>query len=60
MKSKFRHADNLLGGAKMAKFEKLFEPIKIGKVSVRNRIAMPPMVVAYAGPNSEVTDQLIS
>jgi len=42
------------------KFEKLFEPIKIGKVSVRNRIAMPPMVVAYAGPNGEVTDQLIS
>lgn len=52
--------DNLLGGAKMAKFENLFKPLRIGKVEIRNRIAMPPMVVAYAGPNGEVTDQLIS
>jgi dimethylglycine catabolism A len=28
-------------------FQKLFEPIQIGKVTIRNRIAMAPMVTAY-------------
>lgn len=28
--------------------EKLFEPIKIGPVAIRNRVAMAPMVTAYA------------
>ncbi|NJE08947.1 NADH:flavin oxidoreductase [Thermococcus sp. M39] len=41
-------------------FEKLFEPIKIGGVTVRNRIVMPPMVMCYAGPNGEVTEEVIS
>ncbi len=42
------------------KFEKLFEAIKIGKVTVNNRIVMGPMVVNFAGPGNETTDQLIS
>jgi len=44
----------------MSKFENLFKPLRIGKVEVRNRMTMPPMVIAYAGPNGEVADQLIS
>lgn len=42
------------------KFEKLFEPIKIGRMTVRNRIVMPPMVMCYGGPNGEVTEQTIA
>lgn len=41
-------------------FEKLFEPFYIGKIRVPNRIVMPPMVVGYAGPRGEVTEQLIA
>lgn len=41
------------------KFSKILEPIYIGKVKVRNRIAMAPMTTLYAGHNGEVTDQLI-
>ncbi|MEM0004795.1 MAG: FAD-dependent oxidoreductase [Desulfurococcaceae archaeon] len=40
-------------------FEKLFEPFYIAKTMVPNRIVMPPMVVGYAGPRGEVTDQLL-
>jgi len=42
------------------RFEKLFEPFNIGPLRVRNRIVMPPMVVGYAGPHGEVTEQLIA
>lgn len=41
-------------------FEKLFEPISIGVVKVRNRLVMPPMVMCYAGPHGEVTEQVIA
>lgn len=44
----------------MAKFENLFKPLRIGKVEIRNRIAMPPMVMCYGGPNGEVTEQTIA
>lgn len=30
------------------RFQKLFEPIRIGKVEIRNRIAMAPMVTQYS------------
>lgn len=40
-------------------FRKLFEPIKIGKVLVKNRIIMAPMTMLYAGPRGEVTERLI-
>jgi 2,4-dienoyl-CoA reductase-like NADH-dependent reductase (Old Yellow Enzyme family)/thioredoxin reductase len=39
------------------KFEKLFEPIQIGKVTVTNRIYMPSMCTNYAGPHGESTLQ---
>jgi len=41
-------------------YSKLFEPLKIGIYTALNRIVMPPMVVGYAGPRGEVTEQLIS
>lgn len=41
-------------------FNKLFEPFYIGKIKVPNRVVMPPMVVGYAGPRGEVTEQLIA
>ncbi len=42
------------------KFKKLFEPINIGKVRIKNRIVMPSMCLNYAGPNGEVTEQDIA
>ncbi|MGP3667772.1 MAG: oxidoreductase [Candidatus Bathyarchaeota archaeon] len=44
----------------MVKYSKLFEPIKIGKVLVSNRIVMAAMGVGYAGLSGEVTEQLIA
>jgi len=44
----------------MAKFENLFKPLKIGKVEIKNRVVMPPMVMCYGGPNGEVTDQVVA
>jgi len=41
-------------------FVKLFEPGQIGKMKLKNRIVMPPMVVNYAGVNGEVTDRMIN
>lgn len=40
-------------------YPKIFEPIKIGKLYVRNRINMAPMTTLYAGSDGEVTDQLM-
>lgn len=37
------------------RFKKLFEPIKIGRVTVKNRIYMPSMCVNFAGPHGEST-----
>lgn len=37
------------------RFKKLFEPIKIGKVIVPNRIYMPSMCTNFAGSNGEST-----
>ncbi|HUV59687.1 MAG TPA: FAD-dependent oxidoreductase [Desulfatiglandales bacterium] len=39
---------------------KLFEPIEIGKISVRNRVLMPAMATCFATGDHFVTDQLIS
>lgn len=41
-------------------FKKLFEPGQIGKVKIRNRIAMSPMGMHFAGINGEVTDKTIA
>lgn len=44
----------------MAKFTKLFETGKIGKLELKNRTIFPPMVGRYAGADGKVTDQQIA
>lgn len=40
------------------KYKKIFEPLKIGNITVKNRIAMAPMTTIYAGHDGEMTEQL--
>ena len=40
-------------------FEKLFEPIKIGRCMIKNRIVMAPMGTCLANESGAVTDRLI-
>lgn len=40
-------------------YEELFEPISIGKMKVKNRLMMSPMVAHYAGSRGEVTDRML-
>lgn len=40
-------------------FPRLFEPAKIGKLKLKNRIVMLPMGTAYATPSGEVTQRTI-
>jgi NAD(H)-dependent 7beta-hydroxy-3-oxo-delta4-cholenoic acid oxidoreductase len=44
---------------KMAALEKLFSPIKIGKMEVKNRIAMAPMTTNWAPSDGTVPDRMI-
>ena len=37
-------------------FDKLFEPLRIKRMELRNRIVMPPMVVNFAGTNGSVSE----
>jgi 2,4-dienoyl-CoA reductase-like NADH-dependent reductase (Old Yellow Enzyme family)/thioredoxin reductase len=37
-------------------FDKLFEPARVGKMELRNRIVMPPMVTNFADPDSSVSE----
>ena len=41
-------------------FSKMFEPIEIGQMTVRNRVIMPAMATCFASSDCIVTDQLIS
>lgn len=41
-------------------FEKILEPIKIGDVEIRNRIAMSPMNMTFSTQDGYVTDQNIA
>lgn len=41
----------------MEKYRKLFEPINVGKLSSKNRVAFAPTGMGTAGPNGEITDQ---
>ncbi len=43
-----------------AKFDRLFQPGRIGTMEVRNRIVMPPMATGYASEDGSVTDRLIA
>ncbi len=45
--------------AKRLSFPKLFEPIYIGKVKLKNRIVMLPMGTAFATSSGEVTQRTI-
>jgi len=38
----------------------LFEPIKIGNCTLKNRIAMAPMNMGYTGPNGFITDHTLA
>ncbi len=40
-------------------YSKILEPIKIGNLTIRNRINMAPMTTLYAGSDGQVTDQLM-
>jgi 2,4-dienoyl-CoA reductase-like NADH-dependent reductase (Old Yellow Enzyme family) len=41
------------------KLENLFSEIEIGRVTLRNRIVMPPMVTCYASSEGEINEQVI-
>jgi len=43
----------------MGKFDKLFEPGKIGNLQLKNRVVMPPMVTLYSNYEGEATDRII-
>jgi len=45
--------------SKQPSFPKLFEPIYIGKLKVKNRLVMLPMGTAYATASGEVTERTI-
>ncbi len=39
-------------------FKKLFEPIKLGDLTIKNRLVMTAMSTGFAGPRGEVTERL--
>lgn len=41
-------------------FKRLFEPIKIGKLELKNRLAMAPMNMAFAYPNGYANDEQLA
>jgi 2,4-dienoyl-CoA reductase-like NADH-dependent reductase (Old Yellow Enzyme family)/thioredoxin reductase len=41
-------------------FNKLFEPIQIGGMTIKNRIAMAPMGTAFASPDGVFTEQALA
>jgi 2,4-dienoyl-CoA reductase-like NADH-dependent reductase (Old Yellow Enzyme family)/thioredoxin reductase len=43
----------------MSVCQKLFEPISIGTMELKNRVVMAPMATHFAGPNGEATQHLI-
>ncbi|MBN2283809.1 MAG: NADH:flavin oxidoreductase [Deltaproteobacteria bacterium] len=43
-----------------SKYDPIFEPIKIGNVEIKNRIAMCPMNMNYTGPQHYVSDQQLA
>jgi 2,4-dienoyl-CoA reductase-like NADH-dependent reductase (Old Yellow Enzyme family) len=43
----------------MTNFEKLFSPVSIGNMELKNRLVMAPMATHFAGPDGAVTQRLI-
>lgn len=37
---------------------KIFEPISVGKLDLKNRLVMAPLLTNLAAPNGEATDEL--
>ena len=48
-----------MGGESKSKFPKLFEPARIGKLQLRNRVIMAPFEKSYATLHGEVTQRYI-
>jgi 2,4-dienoyl-CoA reductase-like NADH-dependent reductase (Old Yellow Enzyme family) len=44
----------------MTKYPLLFSEGKIGSVTIKNRVVMPPMGTVLCGPDGEMTDHLIA
>lgn len=44
----------------MGEFEKLFQPGRIGKLDLKNRIIFPPMVTRYVSGEGGVSDQMLN
>jgi 2,4-dienoyl-CoA reductase (NADPH2) len=40
-------------------FQKLFSPVRIGSMEMRNRLAMAPMTTSWSGPGDTVSQRLI-
>lgn len=43
----------------MSHLSKLFEPGKLGRLHLKNRIIMPPMVSRYASANGRISDRML-
>ncbi len=41
------------------KYQALFEPVKIGKMEIKNRLSVPPMATGFAAGDGGVSDRLI-
>ena len=41
-------------------FAKLFEPGKIGKMTIKNRIVLPPMLMGYGSTDGYVTERMLN
>lgn len=44
----------------MTQFTKLFEPGKIGRLQLKNRIIMPPMVPRYVNNNGSISERMLN
>ncbi len=44
----------------MKRLEKVFEPVKIGRLDVKNRIEFPPVIPCLASPDGYITRELIT
>jgi 2,4-dienoyl-CoA reductase-like NADH-dependent reductase (Old Yellow Enzyme family) len=43
----------------MTEYKNIFSPLTINRMTIKNRIVMPPMGTNFAGPNGEFTDEHI-
>ena len=50
---------DLYAKGKMMQFQRLMEPVHVGSMKLRNRIAMPPMTMCYADDNGGVSQKEI-